>query len=206
MRKYDVAIEAISPEIVRIRAAKSGSFEPDHSYAVVKSDWPESHWDATWDNNFVIFSSSGMHFHFSRAGFGMKVSGAGDTPYLTSGENKIGFRGDSPEMDFSTLRTMKCTWVSARKPEGLTRGAIAGQCGTPICPTCPGATRFTRASRLLSASAAVDVMVCFLTTLTKAFSILGRKTHWNGVTAPTPEKSTHTLLPAIHKGCHKEIL
>lgn len=100
-RNADVTVTAISPEIVRIRAAKGGRFEPDNSYAVIESDRPETSWEADWDGSDVIFTTSSVNLRFNKSAFDARFSDAQGVPCVTSARGEsMGFRGDMPGCSF----------------------------------------------------------------------------------------------------------
>jgi len=101
-RNADVEVRAITPEIVRVRAARGGAFEPDRSYAVVECDRPQVHWEAEWGGGRVVFTTSALHLHIDKECFNVVVSDPQDVPCITgAGADAIGFRGDMPEWAFA---------------------------------------------------------------------------------------------------------
>lgn len=99
-KNAQIQVKPLSPEIIRIRIAKSEAFEPDYSYAVVMSPHNNINATASWDEEKVEFATPALKLTFSRKDSAITVADNDNFVLLQSYGKGIGFAGDSPSMEF----------------------------------------------------------------------------------------------------------
>lgn len=96
----EMRVSALSPEIIRIRIAKEGTFEGDCSYAVVMTPSEGANINVDWDDEKVNLSTSALRLTFHRKNGRLTVTDESNFALLKSGGNGIGFAGENPVMEF----------------------------------------------------------------------------------------------------------